>query len=82
MMWLSRKANLERCFAWMVLLASIPMFSLLAVWLFAPYVPGKIWFLVPLVMFSGYVGILTNAFSVVQVLNPIQNEREEYNTID
>jgi hypothetical protein len=82
MTWLSRKINLERGYAWMILFASIPLLSLLAACLFAHYVPGKVWFLLPLGMLSGYVGILSHGISVAQLFNSDKNEREENITID
>jgi F0F1-type ATP synthase assembly protein I len=82
MMWVSQKSNLEKGFVWMVLMASIPLLSLVIAWLFADYVPGKVWFLLLLGMLSGYVGILSHGLSVAQIFNSSQNEREENNTID
>ncbi|HWI90830.1 MAG TPA: hypothetical protein VNT20_06110 [Flavisolibacter sp.] len=82
MMWLSCKTNLQRGFAWMILFASIPVMSLVAACLFAAYVPGKVWFLLPLGILSGYVGILSHGFSIAQVFNSNENEREELNRID
>ena len=82
MMWLSYKVNLQRSFVWMLLFASIPVMSLVAACLFAAYVPGKVWFLLPLGILSGYVGILSQGFSIAQLFNSKQNEREEYNSVD
>jgi hypothetical protein len=82
MMWLSQKGNLEKGFAWMLLLASIPLLSFITAWLFADFVPGKVWFLLLLGMASGYAGILTYGISVSQFFNSNQNEREENITID
>lgn len=82
MMWLSHKLSLQRSFVWMLLFASIPVMSLVAACLFAAYVPGKVWFLLPLGILSGYVGILSHGFSIAQLFNSNQNEREEYNSID
>lgn len=82
MIWLSQKRMLERSFLWMVLLASIPLLSLIFAFLFADYVPGKVWFLLLLGMLSGYVGILSNGISVAQFFNSNRDEREENNTID
>jgi hypothetical protein len=50
--------------------------------LFAHYVPGKVWFLLPLGMLSGYVGIISHGISVAQLFNSDKNEREENITID
>lgn len=80
--WLTQKRAMERSFVWMVLFASIPLLSLTAAWLFADYVPGKVWFLLLLGMLSGYGGILSHGISVAQIFNSNQNEREENNTID
>lgn len=76
LMWLFKKLNLERSFVWMLLFASIPILSLVVAYLFADFVPGKIWFLLLLGMLSGYVGVLTHAISVAQVFNTDQNEKE------
>ena len=82
MMWLSHKINLQKGFIWMMLFAFIPVMSLVAALLFAAYVPGKVWFLLPLGMLSGYVGILSHGFSIAQLFNSDENEREEYNSVD
>jgi hypothetical protein len=82
MVWLCRKLKVEKAFAWMVLLASIPLLSLIAACLFADYVPGKVWSLLLLGMLSGYVGILSHGICVAQFFNSCQNEREENDTID
>ena len=76
LMWLFKKLNLERSFVWMLLFASIPILSLVVAYLFADFVPGKIWFLLLLGMLSGYVGVLTHAISVAQFFNSYQNEKE------
>lgn len=82
MMWLSHRTNLQRGFIWMMLFAFIPVMSLVAACLFAAYVPGKVWFLLLLGMLSGYVGILSHGFSIAQLFNSSQDERDEYNSID
>lgn len=82
MVWLSHKVNLQGGFAWMLLFAFIPVISLVSACLFAAYVPGKVWFLLPLGMLSGYVGILSQGFSIARIFNSNENEREEYNSID
>ena len=82
MMWLSQKINLERGFVWMVLFASIPLMSLVAACLFAAYVPGKVWFLLPLLIISGYVGIFTQGLSITKLFNSYKNEREEKDSVD
>ena len=76
LMWLFKKLNLERSFVWMLLFGSIPILSLVVAYLFADFVPGKIWFLLLLGMLSGYVGVLTHAISVAQFFNSDQNEKE------
>jgi hypothetical protein len=80
--WLSERRKFERSFAWMVLLASIPLLSFVSAWLFADFVPGKVWSLLLLGIASGYVGILSHGISVTQIFNSNQNEREENITID
>lgn len=80
--WLFQKIKFERIFIWMLLLSSIPILSLVVAWLFAEFVPGKIWFVLLLGMLSGYVGLLTNGLSVSQFFNSTQYEREENNSID
>lgn len=82
MIWLSQKMKLARSFAWMILFASIPLISLIDAWLFADYVPGKVWFLLLIGMASGYAGILSHGISVAQFFNPTQYESEERHTID
>ena len=82
MMRLAQKQTIERSFAWMALLASIPLLSFITAWLFADYVPGKVWFLVLAGMLSGYVGILSHGISVAQLFNSDKNEREGNLTID
>ena len=82
MMWLTQKRTIERSFAWMFLLASIPLLSFIIAWMFADYVPGKVWFLLLAGMLSGYVGILSHGISVAQLFNSDKNEREENFTID
>ena len=82
MVWLSHKLNLERGFAWMILFASIPLLSLIAACLFAHYVPGKVWFVLPLGMLGGYVGIFTQGLAISKLFNQDKNEREENYTID
>ena len=76
LLWLSRKIKLEGSFSWMLLMASIPLFSLLVAWLFADYVPGKTGVLFCLGIVSGYAGILTHGISVAQFLNAYQNEND------
>lgn len=66
---LSEKRRMEKAFVWMVLLASIPLSSFIAAWLFADLVPGKTWVLLLLGMLSGYTGILINGISVSESLN-------------
>ena len=82
MVWLSHKLNLERGFAWMILFASIPLLSLIAACFFAHYVPGKVWFVLPLGMLGGYVGIFTQGLAISKLFNQDKNEREENYTID
>jgi hypothetical protein len=73
---LAQKIRMEKSFVWMVLLASIPVSSLIIGWLFADSVPGKLWFLLLLGMLSGYAAILMNSISVSQSFNSFDNERE------
>lgn len=75
--WLTQKCTIERSFIWMILLAFIPLLSFATAWLFADYVPGKVWFVLLLGMFSGYVGILGHGIHVAQVFNSDKDEREE-----
>lgn len=82
MMWLSHRVNLEKGFVWMMLFASIPLLSLITAFLFAHYVPGKVWFLLPLGMLGGYVGIFTQGFAIAKFFNSDKDEREEDYTID
>ena len=80
--WLFKKMRVEKSFMWMLLLASIPLTSLIIAWLFADFVPGKIGFLLLLGMLSSYVGILAQGISVSQFFNSTEYERKENNTID
>jgi hypothetical protein len=80
--WLFQKTTFERGFIWMFLLSSIPVLSLIVAWMFADFVPGKIWFVLLLGMLSGYVGLLTNGLSVSQFFNSTPYERKENNSID
>lgn len=80
--WLSEKGKFERSFAWMVLMTSIPLLSFVSAWLFADFVPGKVWSLLLLGIASGYVGILSHGISVAQLFNSNQNEGEENISID
>ena len=73
---LTQKIRLERGFVWMVLLASIPVSSFIVAWLFADFVPGKVWFLLLLGMLSGYAGVLINGISVSQFFNSSDYEKE------
>lgn len=75
LIWLSQRRKLERSFIWMLLMALIPLFALIAAWLFADFVPGKIWFLLLLGIVSGYVGILTHGISVAQFFNSDSREK-------
>lgn len=76
LLWLSRKIKFEGSFPWMLLMATIPLLSLVVAWLFADYVPGEIGFLLCLGIISGYVGVLSHGISVAQFFNPRQNENE------
>lgn len=76
LLYLSRKIKFVGSFPLMLLMAAIPLLSLLAAWLFAEYVPGEIGFLLCLGIVSGYVGILSHGISVAQFFNPRQNENE------
>lgn len=76
LLWLSRKIKFEGSFPWMLLMASIPLLSLLVAWLFADYVPGEIDFLLCLGIVSGYVGVLSHGISVTQFFNAGENENE------
>jgi len=80
--WLFKKMRVEKSFMWMLLLASIPLTSLIIAWLFADFVPGKIGFILLLGMLSSYVGILAQGISVSQFFNSTEYERKENNTID
>jgi hypothetical protein len=82
LVWLVRGRSFQKSFAWMLLLASVPPFAFIAAWLFADFVPGKVWLLLLMGMASGYVGILTNGISITQLFNSIQYEREENDTIN
>lgn len=79
--WLFQKIDCEKSFAWMLLMAFIPPLAFITAWLFADFVPGKLWLVLLLSTGSGYVGILSHAISVTQFFNPTQYEREENNTI-
>jgi hypothetical protein len=73
---LAQKIRLERGLVWVVLLASIPVSSFIVAWLFADFVPGKVWFLLQLCMLSGYAGVLINGISVSQFFNSSDYEKE------
>ncbi len=72
--WLTQKRKLEGGFIWMLLMAFIPLFALIAAWLCADFVPGKIWFLLLLGIVSGYVGILSHGISIAQFFNADDHE--------
>lgn len=76
LLWLSRKVKFEGSFPWMLLMASIPLLSLLVAWLFADYVPGETGFLLCLGVVSGYVGILSHGISVAQFFKTGENDSE------
>jgi len=78
--WLFQKIKLERGFAWMLLLSSIPVLSLCVAWLSADFVPGKTWFILLLGILSGYVGLAANFISVSQFFKSTQYERENSDT--
>lgn len=69
--WLYQRIHFERIFMWMLLLSVIPLLSLIAAWLFADFVPGKIWFILLLGMFSSYLAISKHAVSVSKLFNAI-----------
>ena len=82
MLWLFKARALETVFVWMIVLALIPLLSFIAAFLFADFVPGKIWFLLLLGVTSGYFGLLRHGISVSQFFNSTEYERKENNTID
>jgi hypothetical protein len=80
--WLFQKTKFEKGFVWVILMASIPPFSFIAAWLFADFVPGKVWFLLLLGILSGYIGILSQGTQVAEFFNSTEYEREKDNAID
>jgi hypothetical protein len=78
LLWLSQRIQLQKGFAWILLLAFIPPLALITGWLMADFVPGETWLLLLLGIFSGYVGILTHGISVTQFFNSGEHEREGY----
>ncbi len=74
LLWLSEKMQLQKGFAWTLLLAFVPPLALIISWLMADFVPGKTWLLLLLGVFSGYVGILTHGISVTQFFNSGEHE--------
>jgi len=68
---LFKRVQFRRSFMWMLLLSLIPLLSLLVAWMFADFVPGKIWFVLLVGMLGSYTGILKNGISVTQLFKPI-----------
>ena len=82
LIWMFQKIHVEQAFAWMLLFSFIPLWSFIVAWLLADFVPGKIWFVLLIAMFSGYIGLLKHGISVSQFFKSIQNGREENHSID
>jgi len=81
-LWLSERARFQTAFIWMLLLASIPIGSLVAAKLFAAWVPGRTWLILVLVALSGYLALFVNSLSISQFFNSINYEREKNNSND
>jgi hypothetical protein len=76
LLWLSQKADMEKSFAWMLLLAFIPPLALLVGWLLSGFVPGKTGFLLLLGSLSAYTAVFAHALSVSRFFNTTTNESE------
>jgi len=66
----------------MLLLAAIPIGSLVVAELFAAWVPGRTWVVLALVALSSYLSLFTNSLTISQFFNSTGHEREENNSID
>jgi len=66
----------------MLLLAAIPIGSLVVAELFAAWVPGRTWIILALVAVSSYLALITNSPAISQIFNSTDHEREEINSVD
>jgi hypothetical protein len=81
-LWLSQRLRFQTGFTWMLLLAAIPIGSLVVAELFAAWVPGRTWIILALVAVSSYLALITNSLAISQIFNSTDHEREENNSID
>ncbi len=71
---LVQRTGLRGSAAWILLLAALPLLSLLPAYFFAPLVPGNVLVLAGLILFSSYIGLLRNGTSIMKRFNTIYHE--------
>lgn len=71
---LVQRTGLRGSAAWMLLLAALPLLSLLPAYFFAPLVPGNVLVLSGLILLSSYIGLLRNGTSIMKRFNTIYHE--------
>lgn len=64
--WLLRKLEISMQFAWMLLMALLPLLAILPAAMLADEVPGNAWFLSALGLACGYISLLGNGNAIVK----------------
>jgi hypothetical protein len=68
-LWLFQRTRFAVGFMWMLILASIPLISLMVASFSAAFVPGRTWLILLLATMSGYFGLFANSLSVSKLFN-------------